>query len=66
MLKNLRTMKFAEERYLENKEFQMMINTSSELRRKIRRKKLSYYEAILADGAYSLWYNGETSFTPRS
>ena len=64
-LKNLRTMKFAEERYLESKKFQMMINTSSELRRKIRRKELSYYEAILADGAYSLWYNSETSFTPR-
>ena len=64
-LKNLRTMKFAEERYLESKKFQMMINTSSELRRRIRRKELSYYEAILADGAYSLWYNGETSFTPR-
>ena len=64
-LKNLRTMKFAEERYLENKKFQMLINASAELRRRIRRKELSYYEAILADGAYSLWYNGETSFTPR-
>lgn len=64
-LDNVRNMEFAEEHYLENKEFQMLINTSSELRRKIRRKELSYYEAILADGAYSLWYNSETSFTPR-
>ena len=64
-LDNVRNMEFAEEHYLENNKFQMMINTSSELRRRIRRKELSYYEAILADGAYSLWYNGETSFTPR-
>ena len=64
-LKNLRTMKFAEERYLENKKFQMLINTSSEFRRRVRRKELSFYEAVLADGVYSLWYNGETSFTLR-
>ncbi len=64
-LDNVRNMEIAEERYIRNNGFQMLINTSSELRRKIRRKELSYYEAILADGAYSLWYNGETSFTPR-
>ena len=64
-LNNVRNMEIAEEHYLENKKFQMLINASAELRRRIRRKELSYYEAILADGAYSLWYNGETSFTPR-
>lgn len=58
-------MEFAEERYKKSKQFQMLINTSSEMKEKIRKKEISYYAAILADGIYSLWYNDAESFTPR-
>ena len=64
-LKSVNTMEFAEERYKKSKQFQMLINTSSEMKEKIRKKEISYYAAILADGIYSLWYNDAESFTPR-
>ena len=56
---------FCEERYIKNNDFQMLINTSAELKMMIRQKKISYYESILADGIYSLWYNNAKSFTLR-
>ena len=48
-----------EEYCLNKKIYQPLINTSPEF------EKASYYENILADGIYSLWYNGATSFTAR-
>lgn len=64
-LEGYRNRKFAEEIYLKDKDFQFLINISNETKNKIRRKEISYYEAVLADGIYSLWYNGCESFTPR-
>lgn len=64
-LEEYKNREFPEEQYIKNKTFQMLINTSDEMRNKARRKEISFYETILADGIYSLWYNGVKSFTPR-
>lgn len=64
-LEEYKNREFPEEQYIKNKSFQMLINTSEEMRNKARRKEISFYEMILADGIYSLWYNGVKSFTPR-
>ena len=48
-----------EEYCLNNRIYQPLINTSPDF------EKASYYDNILADGIYSLWYNGATSFTAR-
>ena len=65
-LENFRNIKFPEEYYLENKQFQMLINTSYKVRSMTRRKELSFLESVLADGIYSLRYNGADSFTARA
>lgn len=65
-LENFRNIKFPEEYYLENKQFQMLINTSYKVRSMIRRKELSFLESVFADGIYSLRYNGAESFTERA
>lgn len=65
-LEAFRSIKFPEEYYLENKQFQMLINTSYKVRSMIRRKELSFLESVLADGIYSLRYNGAVSFTERA
>ena len=65
-LENFRNIKFPEEYYLENKQFQMLINTSYKVRSMIRRKELSFLESVFADGIHSLRYNGAESFTERA
>ncbi len=64
-IEDYKSRKFSEEIYIQNKEFQFLINVSNEVREKIRLGEISFYEAVLADGIYSLWYNGCESFTPR-
>ncbi len=54
-----------EEYHLQRHSFQMLINASAEIKRRIRCKEITFYESVLADGIYSLWYNDFESFTPR-
>lgn len=64
-LNEYRDRDICEEYHLQHHSFQMLINASAETKRRIRRKEITFYESVLADGIYSLWYNGFESFTPR-
>ncbi len=64
-LNEYRDRDICEEYHLQRHSFQMLINASAEIKRRIRCKEITFYESVLADGIYSLWYNGFESFTPR-
>lgn len=55
----------SEEYYVQHRSFQMLTNASADIKRRIRRREITFYESVLADGIYSLWYNDFESFTPR-
>lgn len=65
-IESYRKREFPEERYVSGQNFQFLINTSPTLQKMIRKNEISFYESVLADGIYSLWYNGAKCFTPRA